>query len=343
MPHPHLPMPLIDRVKFDAHDDTCLVWKFPSEDLRLGAQVIVNLSQEVVFLKGGRIADVLGPGTHTLTTGNIPILASLVSLPFGGKTPFSAEVWFISKLVKRGLKWGTKGPIQIVDPVYNVPVSVRAFGQWGLRVIDTRTFISKLVGTLKMITTDKVEEYFAAEIVQRLSNALAKYFVEQSVSVFHIASKLNDLSSFTRSSIEPELENYGVELVNFNVERVSIPPEEQQRFQNVLGKRMEIDQISQATVGNAYVTMRSFDTLEKAAGNEGGTAGALLTGGLGLGMGVGAGTTVGQQVAQNLNIQGGSGAYDPMSKLATLKKLLEAGLITESDYENKKTKILEAI
>lgn len=336
-------MAIIDRVKFDAPDDASLVWKFPSEQLRLGSQVIVNQSQEVVFLKGGQVADVLGPGTHTLTTGNLPIIASLVNFAFGGKTPFTAEIWYINHIVKRGLKWGTKGPIQIIDPLYKMPVSVRAFGQWGIRIMNTRLFMARLVGTLKSITSASVEEYFAAEIVQKLTDTLAKYFVEQSISIFQVAAKLNDLSTFTKTSLEQEFESYGVELASFNVERVSLPPEEQQRFQEILGRRMEIDQISQAKVGEAYVTMRSFDTLEKAASNEGGSAGALLSGGLGLGMGLGAGTTVGQQVAQHLAVSKDSAADDPMAKLATLKKLLEANLISNSDYEAKKAKILEGI
>ena len=78
-------MALIDRVKYDGKPDD-LVWKFPAEDLSTATQVIVNESQEAVFFKSGKALDVLGPGRHTLSTGNIPILEKLVNLPFGGKT-----------------------------------------------------------------------------------------------------------------------------------------------------------------------------------------------------------------------------------------------------------------
>jgi membrane protease subunit (stomatin/prohibitin family) len=340
-------MAIIDRVKYDAPTDTILVWKFPGEELRLGSQLIVNQSQEAVFVKGGQVADVFGPGTHTLSTGNLPLLCRLINLPFGGKTPFTAEVWYVNRIVKRDLKWGTKGPIQIIDPLYNFPVSVRSFGQWGLRIEDSRSFVAQIVGTLQTTDTNRIEEYFAGEIVQKLSDALAKYFVEKSVSVFQVNARLNELSLFVSKGIAPEFSRFGIEIVNFNVERISIPPEEQQKFQEILGKRMEIEQISKATVGQAYVTARTFDTLEKAAQNEG-AAGSLLAGGLGLGVGLGAGVNVGQQMGQALNVQGPQNATAPnaddaVTKLAKLKKMLEASLITQEDFDKKKAEILASM
>jgi len=100
---------LLDRVKFDGPSDV-LVWKWPHDALSLGAQVIVNESQEALFYKGGQALDLFGPGTHTLTTANLPFLQRLVNLPFGGKTPFSAEVYFISRSVALGRTGGRKLP-----------------------------------------------------------------------------------------------------------------------------------------------------------------------------------------------------------------------------------------
>jgi membrane protease subunit (stomatin/prohibitin family) len=76
----------------------------------MGAQLIVNESQEALFFKGGKALDVFGPGTHTLSSSNVPILQKLINLPFGGQTPFTAEVWFVNKTVKRNLKWEPKHP-----------------------------------------------------------------------------------------------------------------------------------------------------------------------------------------------------------------------------------------
>ena len=339
-------MAIIDRIKFDAPSNDILIWKFPSEEIRIGSQLIVNQSQEAIFVKGGQALDIFGPGTHTLTTGNIPLIRKLINLPFGGDTPFTAEVWYVNKTVKRDLAWGTRTPIPLIDPVYNYPISVRAFGQWGIRIEDSRSFITQIVGTLKVVDSSTVEDYFIGEIIQRLSDALAKYFVDQKISIFQANSKLNDLSQFTANDIRKEFSRFGIETVNFNIERISIPEDEKKKFQEVLGKRMEIEQISQAKVGEAYTVMRTFDTLEKAAENEGGAAGALLSGGLGIGMGLGAGVQVGQKVGQAMNPQGNQttpASDDPMTKLQKLKQMLDAGLITKEDFEAKKKNILDSI
>src|SRR3954463_14667804 len=105
-------MALLDRIKFGGPSNV-LVWKWPSDAIRLGAQLIVNESQEALFFKGGQALDLFGPGTHTLATGNLPILSKLMNLPFGGKTPFAAEIYYINKSLALGQNWGTKTPIPV--------------------------------------------------------------------------------------------------------------------------------------------------------------------------------------------------------------------------------------
>ena len=335
-------MPLIDRIKFDSPNDEVLVWKYPSEELKLGSQLIVNQSQEALFLKGGEVCDLFGPGTHTLSAANLPLLHKLVNLPFGGQTPFTAEIWFVNKTVKRDLKWGTQAPVPLIDPTYNYPISARAFGLWGLRVQDSRSFVRQIVGSQMTADTAKILEYFIGEIQQRFSAALAKFITEEKTSIFEINVKLNELSQYSASAISPELGRFGVELVNFNVESVTIPDEEKEKFQEVLGRRMEIEQISKAKVGPAYTTVRTFDTLEKAAENPGGGAGALLAGGLGLGVGVGAGAPLGKQLGESLKVTP-DGEQDPVARLQTLKRMLDEKLISQGEFDAKKKAILDSI
>ena len=341
-------MAVIDRIKYDSPTDDVLVWKFPSEEIRIGSQLIVNQSQEAILFKSGQALDIFGPGTHTLSTGNIPLLRKLINLPFGGETPFTAEVWYVNKIVKRDLNWGTSSPIPVIDPVYNFPVSVRAYGLWGMRVDDTRSFITQIVGTLSYTDTDRIEDYFSGEILQKLSDSLAKIFTDKKLSIFQANSKLNELSKSVELEISKEFNRFGVEIINFNVENINIPKEEKEKFQEVLGRRMEIEQISQAQVGQAYTTMRTFDTLEKAAESEGGAAGNLLSSGLGLGLGLGAGVPVGQELGKAMSPQAGGGeskaeSNAPEVKLEKLKQMLDKGLISQEDYDAKKKEILDRL
>ena len=139
-------MAIVEVVKYDGSPDV-LVWKYPSQELGTWTQLIVNESQEAVLYKGGKIFDIFQSGRHTLSTENIPLLNKIVNLPFGGRSPFTAEVWFVNKLYSLNVKWGTPTPIQVQDPKYGVFVPVRANGQFGIQIKDAEKFLVKLVGT----------------------------------------------------------------------------------------------------------------------------------------------------------------------------------------------------
>ena len=140
-------MAIIDRIKWDGSPDI-LAWKFPSQDLSTWSQLIVNETQDAFLVSGGIYEGPFGPGQHQLTTENLPILRDLMGLVFGGQSPFSAEVWFVNKIISLDVKWGTPDPIQLKDPLYDLMIPVRAFGQYGVKVVDSKKFLLKLVGTL---------------------------------------------------------------------------------------------------------------------------------------------------------------------------------------------------
>lgn len=335
-------MALIDRVKYDAPDDTSFVWKFPSEDLKIGSQVIVNESQEVIFVKGGQALDVLPPGTHTLTTGNIPLLNKLINLPFGGDTPFTAEVWYVNKTVKRDLKWGTPAPIQVMDSTLGFPVSVRSFGKWGARIENSRSFVTQIVGSQLTADDQKVHSYFIGEIIQNLSKTIATAINVNKISILEVSSALGDISKLVNQLIEKEFQRFGIEIVNFNIESINIPDEEMEKIQKVFEKTLEAKELSKVQVGGAFNTIKTFEVLNNAAENpaEGVGVGAML----GAGIGLGAGLPLGSQLGQKLDInEKQNTTQDPTDRLKKLKDMLEQGLITEEQFNLKRDEILKDI
>ncbi|MCC6912033.1 MAG: SPFH domain-containing protein, partial [Flavobacteriales bacterium] len=136
-------MAVIDLVKWNGSPNL-LAWKFPSEELSTWTQLIVNESQEAYLVRGGVYDGPFAGGRHTLTTENIPLIRSLLGLPFGGQSPFSAEVWYVNKVTNLNIKWGTPDPIQLQDPKYQIMIPVRAFGQYGIKVQDSKKFLLKL-------------------------------------------------------------------------------------------------------------------------------------------------------------------------------------------------------
>lgn len=296
-------MAVVEVVKYDGSSDV-LAWKYPNEEMGTWTQLIVNESQEAVLFKGGKALDIFASGRHTLSTANIPLLSKLVNLPFGGESPFKAEVWFINKLHTLDIKWGTVSPIQIQDPKYNLFVPVRAFGQFGIQIQDSKKFLIKLVGTMSAFDTDTVSKYFKGLYMTKVKDAISTYIVKEKVTVLEINAYLTELSESLKQDMEKVLEEYGISLLNFYVNDVNVPEEDPavQQLKAALAKRAEMD-----IVGYDYTQERSFDTLEGAAKNTGGGQGGLMGAGIGLGMGLGLGGNLGSQMgdmARNINTNG---------------------------------------
>ena len=223
-------MAILDRIKFDGSPDL-LVWKYPKENIVLGSQLIVNESQEALFFKNGQALDIFGPGSTTLQTNNIPLLQKLINLPFGGETPFAAEIYFVNKVSKLDYKWGTQSPIPVQDPKYNVLISIGAFGQYGLKVVDSRAFVTGLVGTMPVWDSGKVAEYFRGLLMTKVKDSIAKYVVRKGISIVELSAFLDELSSFAADQIREEFNRFGIELINFFVASINIPDEETKKIQ----------------------------------------------------------------------------------------------------------------
>ena len=232
-------MALIQIIKYEAEDDNMFVWKYPSDQIRLGAQLIVNEGQKAIFVKGGQALDIFEPGTFTLTTGNIPLIDKLINLPFGGDTPFAAEIWYINTTVKRDLTWGTPSPIPLMDSNLGFPVSARSFGKWGARIVDVRSFVTQIVGSQSFADATKINDYFIGEIIQSLTSNLSSAITSGQTSILQISSFLTPLSKSSADLIKIEFDKFGVELVNFNIESINIPTDELKRIQDVFAKTLE--------------------------------------------------------------------------------------------------------
>lgn len=330
-------MALLDVIKHESPSDQFFVWKYPNKEIKMASQLIVGEGQQAIFVKGGEALDVFDPGTHTLSTGNLPILNKLINLPFGGDTPFPAEIWYVATTIKRDLKWGTSTPIQLMDKSIGFPVSVRAYGQWGVRIINPRSFLVQIVGSQSLADDTKIHSYLIGEIIQTLSDRIAENF-QNGISILEINADLNELSADTYNDLQELLTKYGMELVNFNIENINIPKDELQKIQDVMQKTFEAKEFSKAELNSNYATMKSFEIMGDAANNESdGGVGAMMQAGIGLG----AGLPLGQQMGQQMNVGNEKSTQSTHEKLASLKKLLDDGLITEEQFKEKQAKVLE--
>src|SRR4051812_11089492 len=272
---------LIEIIEWTDDSRDTLSYRFPDDDkeIKRGAQLIVRESQAVQFVYLGQFGDLFGPGTHTLTTDNIPILTRLQGWKYGFESPFKADVYFVTTRLFTGNKWGTSNPVMVRDQDFGI-VRLRAFGTYDFRVVDVPRFLREVAGTDVHFRLDEFTDAMRSRIVSVFSDALAT----SKVPALDIATRYNELGEALLPLINPVLkEKYGLELGSFILENVSVPPEVEQ----AIDKRA-----SMAAVGN----LNDFVKYQMAQGFE--------QRGPGVG-GVGAEMAVGLAMAQQMLPQRG--------------------------------------
>lgn len=296
----------LDIVRFDGlKSKDWLIYKYPSDTLMMGGQLIVQEGQVAIFSRGGAMADMFYPGTYTLKTENLPLLNRLVNLPFGGRSPFSAEIYFINTTVKLDISWGTIDPIQLIDPKYHVKLRVRAFGQMGMRVRDVGGMFREVIGGLakdEWVRFDKIKEYFRGILVVKVKSAIANAIITDGISALEIDAHLDTLSQRVKEQMEPEFVRYGFSVANFFIQSINFPDEDFEMINSILADRAAFDIMGDGR----YATKRSFDVYQDAANNESGVAGAFVAGGMGMGAAIGMGSAMGTALGNPMmGAQGG--------------------------------------
>lgn len=233
-------MPIIDLVKYNGAPDV-LAWKYPNENLSSYAQLIVSDCQEAVLFKNGQVLDKFTAGHYVLESYNVPLLTRLMGLPFGGKTPFCVEVWFVNKLHVLDIKWGTSSPILLQDPKYGILLQLRSFGQFGIRILNAETFLCKLVGTLPQFDRHTLTAYFRGVYTTKVKESIASYILNKELSALEINAHLDQISQFIQQQLAPTFLDFGIELVNFYVNDINFANEDisVQSLQLALAKRAE--------------------------------------------------------------------------------------------------------
>lgn len=277
-------MAIFDVIKYD-YNGADLIYKFPSDELKIGTQIIVGVSQVVYIVKGGAIFKQLTTGTHTIKSENIPILGNVINIPFGRDSPFNCEVWFISLLPKLDMKWGTINPIQFQDREYNIIIPIRAYGQYGIKINQPLSFFQNLVGNSLSFTPDKVNEYFKGRILLEFTSVLTQEISERKCSIFDILVQLTSLSVSIAKRINTLMGSFGLEIVNFDIISVNVPEEDQsfKKLKEAQAIAAKLNILGQ----DMYRIDRGLDVLEKAAAQEGNSVSALINAGIGLGAGIG--------------------------------------------------------
>jgi membrane protease subunit (stomatin/prohibitin family) len=329
----------IDVLQWNEDTDGVLAWRYPMADQEIqnGGQLVVRESQVAVFVNEGQIADVFGPGTHTLTTQTLPLLTNLKNWDKLFASPFKSDVYFFSTRVQIGRKWGTAQPITIRDKDFDM-VRVRAFGMYSYRVTNARAFFTEISGTRETYTRDEVEEQLRGILLATMANSLGA----SQVPFLDMAANQVLMAQQVKGDLTTAFARYGIALDEFNVASVSLPEELQAALDERISAGMKGGMSADKLAG--FTKYQVASSIPLAAGNEGGLAGI----GAGLGAGLSVGQVIGQSMGAALAPQPATAPAAPAddsveARLEKLKGLLDKGLISAADYDSAKAELLKKL
>ena len=313
-----------DVIEFVDESNKLVVFKYGRKsgdnELKQGTKVIVRESQCAVFLKGGKLADVMHPGIYSLTTDNFPVLSSLKAFPSLFVSPVISDVYFVSTRQFVDNKWATKNPIMMRDKEFNM-VRVRAFGKFAFRIVDATKFMTEIFGTKGIVLTYDIVEYLSSMVTETFSVVLG----ECQMTVLDLATEYRKLSTAIQQQLNESTEMIGIEFSDVIVENISLPDEVEKLIDEQSGIGMAKQDME---IFMQYQTARAMRDASK---QKGGLAG------------LGAGMAVVNTLAKNVQetISTGGAQRSKAEQLREIKALLDEGILTQEEFENEKKLILK--
>lgn len=306
-------------------------WTDNGDEIKNASTLIVGPGQGCIFVYRGKVQAIYEQqGSVNLQTDNIPFWTTITKFMQFFESEYKVGLYFFRKTEILDQKWGTSSMIKYLDPSYKFPVGLRAFGNYSYRIKDAGNFFVNVVGSQNNFSTEDLRSV----IVARLSQPLSDFLATSQFGYLDIDANREEIAEGVREKLTPVFADLGFEITDFRIEGADFDADTLKRINRIADMSAEA-QAAQA-VGLDYAKVQQLEALREAARNEGG--------GAGMGMGLGAGISFGQNIAQAMSSNtGGSPAADPVEKLAQLKKLFEAELISADEYAAKKKAILDLL
>lgn len=351
-----------------------LIWRQPEEDFNTNSTLVVMPGEEAIFIKGGTVEQTFENGTYKLSTENYPFISRLRNAFTGGISTFNCVVYFVRKADSQEIIWGTDSPIQVRDKMWGVRTDARVRGAYKFRIENPVKFLEKLIGNnIPFQLQEELNKYFRNEFQGKIKSAVSKFLNSLEQELIGIDAYMDELSEKVEPFIDDALSDYGLKCVKFSLSGLDI---DTSKYDQLDESQIELiarqrgyqgDKSGLEILGSDWARVQGIGVLKDLANNPG--AGGVAAAGAGMGMGIGAAGAFGsiaQQVFSPANtgfpqqaqppVQSTpSGRFtqkssqqtsnqtsneDPVEALGKLKKMLEAGLIEQSEYDTKKAEIL---
>lgn len=296
---------LITIIKNEASPQTIL-WRVPYEDFNEGSKVIVAENEEALFYKNGVIEGLFSGGEYTLNTDNYPFLSRIRNFASGGISAYNCRIIYINKVHQLDNRWGTDGPIQVVDKVFNMAINLVARGAYTIKIEDSKKFYLKFAGsTATTLTADNVADGMRSTINQKIKTTIATVISEMECEIVGISARLESIAERMRGPLETAFDEYGVRMVNFYIEALEIIEDEsystlkQARADAASRGILATGALNEVRIlGKEYGRVKTADIMMASATNP---SSGVMGDGLGLGAGMAMGNALGASAANVLS------------------------------------------
>ena len=329
----------IDIIRWENPSSELLVWKFPQalDQIENKSSLIVDPGLAAIFIHNGKIEAIqTEPWTWKLETANIPFVSALKNIMSGFETHDKAQIYFVKTNQITNQKWGTPNSITYIDPVYDFPVELRAFGNFSFRVADVENFWLNYVANKAEVSVDSIRMM----IVDRLIGQIGSIFAKKKISYNEIDAYAYEISKELMEATKQEFEKLWLELTDFRIEDTNFTEKTEEFISKITSKSADVAAINKTwnidrnAMAN-YSQIEQLNAMNKAA-EAGGTAGDMMWAGIGMAMWMNMQNQMGNM--QN-NTQKQEESLE--DKLVKVKNLFDKGLIDENEYKAKKAEILE--
>ena len=210
-----------------------IVFKWPDQNIRKFSKAIVEPDAVAIFMSQGQVMGVLPPGRHTLDAQELPFLGMFVDWASGGNA-FKAEIYFVGAREFPNFRFGGRLD-EVQDPQTGLVVTLRAFGEYALRVVEPQRLILNLVGTVDVTNNESIAGWVAQQLLKVTRTTVTTQLMSGAWPILGLSVHSPEIEISALRAANAELADYGLSITRLGNLDVNLDDDDNARLKKLAG------------------------------------------------------------------------------------------------------------